>query len=138
MHADRPRGIAALRAILAFSIASTLAHYTHNFVAVDQYPDAIVSDGVIQVLVVISWPVLTAIGLWGYSRYVAGDLRRARGALIAYSFTGLITLGHFLDGNPDIPAFFYATIFTDFIAGLSVLGFVAWMSRAPRGVAAAS
>jgi hypothetical protein len=124
-----PRGLGVLRAILAFSVLSTLAHYSHNFFEVDQYPNSLVSDSVTQVLTLISWPLLTAIGIWGYRQYAAGRFRQARGALVAYSFTGLITPGHFLSGNPDIPAFFYATIFTDFVAGVAVLTFVVWSAR---------
>jgi hypothetical protein len=128
----QPRGLTVLRVILAFSVLSTLSHYIHNFVAIDEYPPGPIPDGATQVLIVLSWPLLTAIGLWGYREYAAGRLRHARGALVAYSFTGLITIGHFTSGNPDIPAFFYATIFTDFIAGVSVLAFVAWFSRGER------
>jgi hypothetical protein len=133
----QPRGVTVLRAILAFSVLSTLSHYIHNFVAVDEYPPGPVSDGLTQVLILISWPLLTAIGLWGYREYAAGRLGHARGALIAYSFTGLITIGHFASGSPDIPAFFYATIFTDFIAGVSVLAFVAWFSRSEQAAVTA-
>ena len=134
----QPRGLTVLRVILVFSVLSTLSHYTHNFVAIEDYPPGPVPDAVTQVLILISWPLLTAIGLWGYREYAAGRFRHARGALITYSFTGLITLGHFTSGNPDIPPFFYATIFTDFIAGVSVLGFVAWASRQERTAVTAS
>lgn len=123
----------ALKAILGFSILSTGIHYTHNFVEIDQYPQSsLVSDGVTQAAILISWPLLTAIGLWGYQLYSQGSLRRARAALIAYSFAGLVTLGHFVDGNPDIPPVFYATIFTDFAAGVAVLAFVVRTRRADR------
>ena len=43
-----------------------------------------------------------------------------------YSLTGLVTLGHFIYGNPKIPAFFYATLFTDALTGLAVLAFALW------------
>lgn len=139
MGHGQPRGLRALRAILVFSVASTFAHYTHNFAEVDQYPrNALVGTTATQVLILVSWPLLTVIGIWGYRQYAAGNVRKARGALVTYSFTGLITLGHFLDGNPDIPAFFYATIFTNFAAGLAVLGFVAWSGRSERAAAAST
>jgi len=115
----------ALRVILAFSILSTGVHYAHNFVAIDQYPPSdLVSSELIQAAILLSWPLLTAIGVLGYVRYAQGRFRAAHAALIVYSLTGLITIGHFADGNPDIPAFFYATIFTDFVAGVAVLAFV--------------
>jgi hypothetical protein len=123
--------LAALRVILAFSILSTAVHYAHNFVEIDSYPGG--SSGQ-QMLIFLSWPVLTAIGFYGYRRYAQRDFRRAHACLAIYSLTGLITPLHFVSGEPDIPAFFYATIFTDFIAGLAVIGFVAWSAsrRLPR------
>jgi hypothetical protein len=120
-----------LRALLAFSILSTASHYSHNFVQMDKYPGG---GPVVRVLIVLSWPLLTAIGLYGYRLYAQGRLRDAHVHLLIYSFTGLITPLHFLYGSPDIPAFWYATIFTDFLAGASIVAFVAWsVSRpAPR------
>jgi len=119
--------LSALRYILAFSVLSTAAHYAHNFVEIDSYPGG---SGVQQALIVLSWPLLTVIGVYGYLLYERGELPRAHACLVVYSLTGLITPLHFAYGEPDIPAFFYATIFTDFIAGLAVLGFVGWSVRA--------
>ena len=123
--------LAVLRAILGFSILSTGIHYTHNFVEVDQYPQSGIgiSNDAIQVAVLISWPLLTAIGLYGYRQYANGRLDRALVPLLIYSVTGLVTIGHFLDGVPDIPPLFFATIFTDFIAGVAMIAFVVWSMR---------
>ena len=117
-----------LRGILAFSILSTASHYSHNFVEMDKYPGG---GPVVQVLIVLSWPVLTAIGLHGYRLYTQGRYRDAHVHLMIYSLTGLITPLHFVYGSPDIPAFFYATIFTDFIAGASIVAFVVWSASRP-------
>jgi hypothetical protein len=122
-----------LRLILGFSIASTALHYTHNFVAVEDYPG---SGTAIQVAIVLSWPLLTAIGLYGYWLYAAGRFREAHVCLLLYAPLGLLTPAHFLSGEPDIPTLFYATIFTDGLAGLAVVGFVAW--SAARGPGAAT
>jgi hypothetical protein len=113
----------ALRVILAFSIVSTASHYAHNFVAAEDYPG---SGTGVQVAIVLSWPLLTAIGLYGYRLYSQGRYRDAHVCLLLYAPLGLITPFHFVQGNPDIPAFFYATIFTDALAGLAVVGFVIW------------
>jgi hypothetical protein len=116
-----------LKAILAGSILSTAIHYTHNFVAVKDYPGPGGSFyTVVRVAIVVAWPLLTAIGLIGYRRYREKRYGEARVCLVVYSFTGLATMGHFLYGDPKIPAFFYATLFTDALAGLAVLAFVLW------------
>ena len=117
-----------LRALLAFSIVSTALHYTHNFVAASDYPGAGGSVAA-QVAIVALWPLLTAIGLLGYRLYREGRLYPAHVCLAIYSFTGISTLGHFLAGSPDIPPFFYATIFTDGLAGFAILGFVVVSAR---------
>jgi hypothetical protein len=85
----------------------------------------------VQVLIVLSWPLLTAIGLYGYRLYTRGRFRDAHVHLLIYSLTGLITPLHFVYGSPDIPAFWYATIFTDFLAGASIIAFVAWSASRP-------
>ena len=130
MDADRrARSESVLRWILAFSIASTALHYTHNFIAIDRYPDAFVSGAVVQAAILLGWPLLTVIGLLGYRLYTQGRYSNAHACLLTYSFTGISTLGHFVYGSPDIPAFFYATIFTDGLAGLAVLTFTFWSLR---------
>ena len=130
MDADtRARSLTVLRWILAFSIASTGLHYTHNFFEIDRYPDGLVSGAVVQAAIVVAWPLLTAIGLLGYRLYAQGRFSHAHACLLAYSFTGISTLGHFVYGSPDIPAFFYATIFTDGLTGFAVLAFTLWSVR---------
>jgi hypothetical protein len=122
----RRRSESVLKWILAASIVSTGLHYTHNFIEIDSYPAGPVSGTVTQAAILLSWPLLTAIGLLGYRLYAKGRFSQAHACLVAYSFTGISTLGHFLNGSPDIPAFFYGTIFTDALTGLAVLGFALW------------
>ncbi|MGH2761812.1 MAG: hypothetical protein ACRDLD_04410 [Thermoleophilaceae bacterium] len=123
-----PRERAILQAILGFGIVSTGLHYTHNFVEVDRYANGPAT----QVAILVSWPVLTAIGLYGYRVYSRGRRREAQACLLIYSLLGLTTPLHFLEGSPDIPAFWYATIFTDGLAGLALVAFVAWSARGYR------
>ena len=132
---DRSRALSILKFLLAFSIASTALHFTHNFVQIDQYPDNLIDGTVVQVAILLTWPMLTAIGLLGYRLYARGRYADAHACLLAYSFLGISTLGHFLDGSPDIAPFWYATIFTDAIAGFSILTFVVWSSRSSTGPA---
>jgi hypothetical protein len=130
---EQRSGVAALRVIIAFNLLSTSLHYTHNFVMAQCYPTVFpfVNATAYRVGIVVFWPLLTALGLWGYRLYKAGETQRPRLLLAAYSLLGLTTLGHFFGGNPDIPPFFYATLFTDFLAGLALFAFVAWTFRQP-------
>jgi hypothetical protein len=121
--------LTVLRAILAAGIVSTAIHYTHNFVEVSHYPGPKSLYTVTRVAIVVAWPLLTGIGLIGYRRYSEQRCREAHVALAVYSLTGIATLGHFIYGNPQIPAFFYATLFTDAITGLAVLAFVLWSAN---------
>lgn len=137
---ERP-GVNALRAIIAFNLLSTSVHYTHNFVMAHCYPTVFpfVDATAYRVGIIVFWPLLTALGLWGYRLYKEGETQRPRILLAIYSLLGLTTLGHFFGGNPDIPPFFYATLFTDFLAGAALLAFVAWTFRQPdTGDAAAA
>ena len=134
---EHERRTGALRWILGFSIVSTGLHFTHNFVAIDQYPDDLVSGTVVQVAILLFWPLFTGIALYAYRLYSQGRYREAHPLLLAYSFFGLTTLGHFLDGSPDIAPFWFATIFTDALAGLAVLAFTLWSVRSTRSPARA-
>jgi hypothetical protein len=127
MRADAERKLRLLKVILAAGMLSTAIHYTHNFIAVNRYPGPGGSFyTVVRVAIVVGWPLLTAIGLTGYRRFREGRYREARVCLAVYSLTGLATMGHFIYGNPKIPAFFYATLFTDALTGLAVLAFALW------------
>jgi hypothetical protein len=127
MQTDERRRLTLLKTIIAASMLSTAIHYTHNFIAVNRYPGPGGSFyTVVRVAIVVGWPLLTAIGLVGYRRYRERRYSEAHVCLSVYSLTGLATLGHFIYGNPKIPAFFYATLFTDALAGLAVLAFVLW------------
>jgi hypothetical protein len=135
MPADREDRLRLLRGLLAFSILSTGLHYTHNFFEIDSYPETLVGGAAIQAAILLFWPVLTIGGLYGYRLYRDGRLPEAHRLLAVYSLTGLTTPLHFLGGSPDIPAFFYATIFTDGLAGAAILAFVLASARAERRAA---
>lgn len=131
--------LTVLKAILAAGIASTAIHYTHNFIAISKYPGPKDLYTATRVAIVVSWPLLTWIGLTGYRRYREGRYREAHVCLAVYSITGLVTMGHFIYGNPKIPTPFYITLFTDTLTGLAMLAFVLWSASAmhtPRPEAA--
>src|ERR1044072_5840076 len=127
IHENR---VKLLRGLIAFAMLSTAIHFTHNFLEVEDYPQAsYASNKAVQVGVVVFWPLLTAIGLYGYRLYKEGRYAPAQVCIALYSILGISTLGHFTAGNPDIPLFFYITIFTDGIAGFALAGFALWAAR---------
>jgi len=123
---ERPSNLGLLRVLLALAIASTAIHYTHNFVMADMYPalpPLFPSPLAFRIGIVTAWPLLTLVGLWAYSEYAHGRLRRAGWAFLVYSIVGISTIGHFLGPAPDIPTFFFVTIFTDFLTGAGIFLF---------------
>ena len=121
------RRVTLLTVILAASVLSTAMHFTHNYIEVRHYPQSsflpIGYDGS-RVLIALGWPALTAVGALGLWLYRRGTFPAAWVCLAAYSFTGISSLIHFIDGNPHVSPFWYATILTDALAGVAVLGFV--------------
>jgi hypothetical protein len=124
---EQHRSKTLLGVVLALGIVSTATHYAHNYAMPELYPPGNVA--VTRIGVLVSWPLLTAVGLWGYRLYAEGRFRAARWALIAYSPLGISTIFHFAAGVPQVPPFFFATIFTDFITGLAVLFFALPIER---------
>ncbi len=120
-----------LAVLIALGVLSTTIHYTHNFVAAGSYPP-IGSAGALayRIGIVVFWPLCTALALLGYRSYAQGRYRAAQFALLGYVPLGLTTPLHFLGGTPDIPAFFMATIFTDFLTALAILLFALSIGRA--------
>ncbi|WP_020664362.1 hypothetical protein [Amycolatopsis benzoatilytica] len=127
MDVLRSKGLCPLRVILVFTLLSTVLHYTHNTVRAADYPQIPgISVLAAQVVVAVSWVVFTAFGAAGYRAFLTGRYWRSLALLLVYSLSGLASAGHFLVGVPRIPAFWFATIFTDAIAALAMWIFVCW------------
>ncbi len=127
MDVLQDRGLTPLRVILGFSLVSTTIHYAHNAIRVADYPQL---PGVpalaAGIVVAFGWVLFTTFGWFGYRAYRQGRYQKALAFLLVYSLAGMVTLGHFLTGVPRIPAFFFATIFTDAAAGLALWVFLTW------------
>ena len=127
MDVLRAKGLRPLRVILVFTLVSTVLHYAHNTVRAADYPQIPgISVLATQVVVAVSWVVFTAFGLAGYRAFADGRYWRSLAFLLVYSLSGLASAGHFLVGVPRIPAFWFATIFTDTLAALAMWVFVCW------------
>ncbi|MFJ9781409.1 hypothetical protein ACIRSS_17605 [Amycolatopsis sp. NPDC101161] len=127
MDVLQEKGLKPLRVILGFSLLSTTLHYAHNVIRAADYPQIPgISVPVAQVVVAFGWVLFTAFGWLGYRAYERGSYPRALAFLLVYSLSGLASAGHFLVGVPRIPAFWFATIFTDSAAALALWVFVTW------------
>ena len=127
MDVLRSKGLGPLRVILAFTLVSTALHYAHNTVRAADYPQIPgISVLAAQIVVAASWVVFTAFGVAGYRAFLAGRYWRSLAFLLVYSLSGLASAGHFLVGVPQIPAFWFATIFTDSAAALAMWIFLCW------------
>ncbi|WP_051165679.1 hypothetical protein [Amycolatopsis orientalis] len=129
MDVLREKGLGPLRAILVFTLVSTVLHYAHNVVRAADYPQVPgISVPVTQVVVAISWVAFAVFGAFGYRAYVRGQYWRSLAFLLVCSLSGLASAGHFLVGVPRIPAFWFATIFTDSLAAVALWVFVCWVA----------
>ncbi|KFZ84199.1 hypothetical protein ED92_09905 [Amycolatopsis sp. MJM2582] len=139
MEALRTGGLTALRLILAFTLLTTTLHYAHNVIRAADYPQIEgIPVAVAATLVAVAYVVFTAFGLAGYRDYLRGRYWRALAFLMVYSLSGLASLGHFLVAVPQIPAFWFATIYTDTASALALWVFVTWaatkLNRVPAVV----
>ena len=113
-----------LLSILVFSIAITSIHYTDNAIFVDDYPEPewITTSGVF-----ITWGVMTLIGIITYWIYSKQNYWLSYLLLGIYAGTGLSSPAHYFYGELSQFSFkMHALIWSDVIAGLSVVGFIIW------------
>jgi hypothetical protein len=129
---------ATVRAVVSATVVLTLFHFTDNTISIDTYPKAGWQPDWFVWVVALSWPAFTAIGVLGYRWYRDGVYSKAHPALIVYSYTGLVSLGHFIYGSPsELTTRAVVSVFVDAVAG-SVVLFVALRSVVSRRRAASA
>ena len=126
--------LSTVRFVVFASILLTAFHFTDNYVSIDTYPQP---DWVTRAVVLVSWPFLTSFGLIGYLLYRRGQFAQAHAFLLAYSYTGLSSLGHFLSGSPDeFTTRGLVSVLIDGVAGSAVLAVAVWSILAHRRASA--
>ncbi len=113
-----------LLVVLIFSIAITSIHYTDNAIFVDDYPEPewITTSGVF-----ITWAIMTAIAIISYWLYSQQLFWLSYFLLGIYSGTGLSSPAHYFYGElSQFSLKMHAFIWTDVIAGSSVVAFIIW------------
>ena len=113
-----------LLSILIVNAISTILHYTDNFVNYDKYPQP---NWITPDSIYLAWIVLTIFGIAGYLFYVKNAWWTAYLCLGIYSITGISSPAHYF--YPAHHAFsekMHLLIWTDAIAGISLLFFILW------------
>jgi hypothetical protein len=132
----RAPSVSTVGGVVLASIVLTAFHFTDNYVSIETYPQP---DWISRAVVLISWPVFTALGVAGYLLYRREQYTLAHGLLIAYSYTGLSSLAHFLSGSPDeFTTRGLISVFIDGLAGSAVLAVAVWSILARRRQVAGS
>lgn len=117
--AELPR----LRMLLFCLMLTTTIHYAHNYTRAADYPPVpfiYESPIAYRIGILISYPFHTFCGFYGYRLYLSGKYRKSLLYLGSYATLGIRTPAHFFGGVPQIPWFWFLTIFTDFFAGVAL------------------
>jgi hypothetical protein len=110
--------------ILILNIAITSLHYTDNAIFVNQYPEPqwFTTSGVL-----ITWIVMTQIGIISFWLYSRQKFWLSYFLLAIYASTGLSSPAHYFYGELSrFSVKMHTLIWTDLIAGLSVVAFLTW------------
>jgi hypothetical protein len=125
-----PPSQATVGFVVAASVILTAFHFTDNYVSIETYPQP---DWVTGTAVLVSWPLFTLLGVVGYLLYRQQRYTLAHGFLLAYSYAGLSSLGHFLSGSPDeFTTRGLVSVLIDGAAGSTVLAVALWSILARR------
>ena len=126
----QPPSTNVVRLVVAASIVVTAFHFTDNAVSIEDYPQP---DWITEVVVLISWPLFSSVGVAGYLLYRDGKFPLASWLLLAYAFAGISSLGHFLSGSPDeFTTRGVVSILADGLAGVAVLTVALWSFNSHR------
>lgn len=129
------QNLRALNIVFFTAVASSIVHYTDNYLAFDRYPQADTGPEVTADTIWIAWVVFTAFGAAGYLAYRRGRVRRGAALLAVYSLSGLVGLAHYTaPGMGNLDWWRHLHIWVDVACGAAVLAFAVWSVResAPR------
>ena len=122
-----------LNIVFFTAVASSLVHYTDNYLAFDRFPNDGVGPSIEAHTVWIAWIVFTAFGVAGYLLYRRGEIRKGSALLAVYSISGLIGIGHYTaSGMSELAWWRHVHIAADFLCGVAVLTFAIWSVRQTR------
>jgi hypothetical protein len=127
-----------VRNVVAATIVLTAFHFTDNTINIDTYPAAGWQPDWFKWVVAASWPLFTAFGIAGYRYYKRGEYKKAHPCLVFYSYSGLVSLGHFIYGGPsELTTRALVSVLIDAVAGGAVLAITVRSILARRRATAA-
>ena len=125
--------IKLLNIVFFTAVASSLVHYTDNYLAFDRFPNDGPGPNITANSVWIAWIVFTAFGVAGYVLYRRGQIRQGSALLAVYSISGLIGIGHYTaSGTSRLAWWRHVHIGVDILCGIAVLTFAIWSVRQTR------
>lgn len=123
----RPPSARTVGVVVAVTAVLTLFHFTDNAVNLDTYPGPSWQPDWFEWVVIASWPLYFVLGVVGFLRYRAGRFASANAFLVAYSFIGLVSIGHFLYASPgELTTRGTISVIVDIAAGSAVLAVAIW------------
>ncbi|WP_435770021.1 hypothetical protein [Nocardioides sp. SYSU DS0651] len=119
--------------LLGIAVLVSVVHYVDNYVNYDDYPvpgpDAAVPAPSVT-LIAAGWFLFTAAGVAGVVLWLRRRIVPAAFALVGYSVSGLIGVGHYTaPGAFDMVWWRQAHVVADILCGVAVLGFALWAAR---------
>ena len=125
-----------LNIVFFTAVASSIVHYTDNYLAFDRFPQGGSGPDISQDAIWIAWVIFTAFGVAGYLLYRRGEIRLGSALLAVYSISGLIGIGHYTaSGMSELAWWRHVHIWVDILCGVAVLTFAIWSVRQARGYA---
>ena len=126
-----------VRVVVFALLVSTAVHYTDNWLSIEDYAPR---RGLLWEnpgLVPVAWALFAAVGLLGLREYRRrGPTTRAHLLLGIFSVSGISTFGHlFYEGN-SFAAWQWASVLSDRLLGLAVLGVTPWSAARVRPASA--
>ena len=123
MSAQHERDVRLLTGLLAVAIAVSVVHYADNYFNYADFPHGTGPEPSAG-LVGAAWFILTPLGIAGWVFFRRGDVATAGLLLMAYSFSGLVGLGHYtVGGMTDEPLWRQAHVVADILLGMAVFAF---------------
>ena len=109
--------------LVVANLSASAAHFAHNAVFFEAYPEPSWIPGAWFIVVV--WCVVAPFLALGYYWDRRGQPKRAAAAFFVYCASGLLVFGHYLYGPPrELSLLANALIFLEGVAALVLLGHV--------------